>query len=814
MYEKDYLGAGISHITEHLVHGGTTKKRKEQESRDLIASIGNSTNAYTTTDHTAYYINTTKEYFDIALDLLSDWMMNCAIPQQEFDREFKVVQREIEKGEGEPNRVLHKVAAQNMFQFHPCRIPTIGYVDTFRKLTRDDVFRYYKRMYLPSNMVFVAVGDLDGQEAMAKIAKAFEEFPPGRPVENPMPVEPAQLSKRSVEKEMNVQVAYLLMGWRTVMLSHPDLYPLDVMSYILSNGDSSRLVKRIKDEQQLVYSIATWSYTPGTFDAGRFAVMCQLAPDKLKAAEQAITAEIYRLQKELVTDDELAKAKKQKKAEEVFGKQTASAEASDIGSNMFSAFDPEFTKTYLAGIEGVTKEQIRDVARKYFSDEKLCVAVVRPPRAAAKEEKAAEEKVEGEIHKVVLPNGLRVLLKRNPAVPIVSLQAYALGGVRLETAKDNGICRLMSSLLVKGTKTRTADDIAKTFDSIGGSIGTASGNNSFYGMVSVLKEDLKTGVDVLADVLINPTFPDEEIEKARTLMLAAIKKRRDTWHSAASVFFRKKFFGTESPYGLLTGGEEASVSALTRDDLVAYHKKYCVPNNMVLAVFGDIDVDKTAELVKAAFGPAGKSESLRIPTVPARPPIRKDEVFTDKSPMPPAVVYVGYRGMTIRDTEDRYAAEVLDAIISGIHYPGGWLHEELRGKGLVYVVHAYNWMGLEPGYFGAYAACEPTKVEEVKASMLAIFERAKTADVPDEEFDRAKRICITEEQLSKQKNSDQAGMAALNELYGLGYDFESKHTERILAVTKEDVKRVAAKYFTDYVMTVSMPQTAEVKQKQ
>ncbi|NOZ21568.1 MAG: insulinase family protein [Planctomycetes bacterium] len=812
--EGRYLGAGISHLIEHLVHGGTTKKRTEKESEKLIASIGNSTNAYTTSDHTNYYINTTKEYFDTALDLLSDWVMNATIPQEAFDREFKVVQREIEKGDGEPYRVLQKLSVQTLFKVHPCRIPTIGYLDVFRTLTRDDVLKFYRRMYIPNNMIAVAVGDFDGAQVMAKMTKAFADFKPRRLSPNAMPVEPEQLAKREAEEEMNVQVAYLTMGWRTVMLSHPDLYPLDVMSYILSNGNSSRLVKRIKDEKQLVYSITTYSYTPGTYDGGRFVVMCQLDPAKLEAAQKEIVTEIYRLQKELVTDEELAKTIKQKKAEEVFGKQTAQAEASDIGGNMLSAYDPEFTKTYIAGIEKVTKEQIRDVARKYFSDDKLCVAVVRPPRPKKTEAASAAAAKETAIRKEVLPNGLRVLLKRNPSIPIVAMQAYALGGVRLETEQNNGICRLMSALLVKGTKTRTADNIAETFDSMGGSIGASSGNNSFFCNVSVLKEDFATGLDVMADVLTNPTFPDDEIEKMRQLMIAGIKRRRDSWQSAAATFFRKKFFDPKSPYHLLPGGEIESVSKLTRADLVAYHKEYCAPNNMVLAIFGDIDPDAALAEVKAKFAAFAKNDALRVPEEPARPPLKENEVFTDQSPVPPAVIYIGFPGMTLDNVEDRYPMEVLDAVISGINYPGGWLHDELRGKGLVYVVHAYNWLGVEPGYFGAYAACEPAKVDEVKKVMLDVFDRIKKKDVADDEFERAKRICITEEQLSKQKNSDQASTAALNELYGLGYDFESKHTERILAVTKADVKRVAEKYFTHYVMTVSIPGTAEEKKAQ
>ena len=255
IYEQEYLGSGISHFFEHIIHGGSTSTRTEAESRALLESIGNNTNAYTTTDHTGYYINTTTEHWPTALDLLADWMLNSKIEPDEFEREKGVVQREIEQGLDNPRRVLFQTNTVTRYKVHPARYPVIGYKELVQQVSRDDLVIYYHRMYAPNNMIVVVVGDVQTDNAMINIRKAFGH---GQRRHNPaitLPSEPPQVGKRTVDKEMAIAQARMMVSFRTVHLTHADLYPLDVLSHILSNGDSSRLVKRIKDEQQLVYNI-------------------------------------------------------------------------------------------------------------------------------------------------------------------------------------------------------------------------------------------------------------------------------------------------------------------------------------------------------------------------------------------------------------------------------------------------------------------------------------------------------------------------------------------------------------------------------
>jgi zinc protease len=802
IYEQEYLGSGISHFFEHIIHGGTTTTRSEAESRALLEAIGNNSNAYTTADHTAYYINTTTEHWTTALELLADWMLHSTIDQREFVREKGVVQREIEQGLDDPRRVLFQTILETRFKVHPARYPVIGYKELVQKITRDDLVTYYQRMYAPNNMILVVVGDVQTAEALEHIKRAFGSGKRRRLPAISLPQEPPQVGKRTAVKEMAITQAHMSLSFRTVPLTHPDLYPLDVLSYILSNGDSSRLVRRIKDERQLVYDISSSSFTPA-YAPGSLAVWATLEPDNIQAAQEAILQELYRLKDELVRPAELAKAKKQKIADHVFGQQTVQARARTLGLDMLSTYDPHFSDRYVQNIQRVTAEEIRRVARRYFREDSLVVAVVRPKRQAASTTTTTRVVQAEPVVKKILENGMTLLLKRNPALPVVTMQAYFKGGVRVETPGTNGLSQLMARLLVKGTTSRSASDIAMTFDAMGGNIAAGSGNNSFFVTASCLKEDFPTALAVYADVIMHPSFPKEELEKMRRLMLAALKRQDDDWRSEVGKLFRSTFF-TTSPYRMQPEGSEASLRRLQRQDVVAFYQRYAVPNNMVLAIFGDIDVAKTAAAVERAFT-GFQPRSLLFPQVPVEPMPTQTRRRVKHTQKQVAAIYIGFPGTTLTNLEDRYPLHILDAIISGIGFPGGWLHTELRGEQLVYVVHAFNWLGLEPGYFGIIAATQPQKVDEVVEKILQNIEKARAGDISDEELARAKRLAVIAERLNRQTNDQLASDAALNELYGLGYDFSRHEQERLQKVTKADVQRVARTYLHHPTIVITTP---------
>ncbi len=792
IYEGEYLGRGISHNLEHLMNSGTTKRTKEQINQ-IVEEIGNVSNAYTTKDHASYFITTASSYFDKALDVFSDYIQNPNFPEEEVESERGVILNEINMGEDDPERQLFEIFSATMFRTHPAGIPIIGYRELFEKTTREDIINYHRRMYVPNNMIFVAVGDFDSEVALSKIKSAFKDFKRGPMPDLSLPDEPRQVSKRYVQKEMDVQLAYMMMGFRTVDISHKDLYPLDVLAFIMGEGRSSRLYKTIKDEKQLVYSINAWSATPSYKDGGYFGIMAYLSSKNIESAEKAILEEIYKLKTEYITDEELQKAKTLKESEYIFSQQTMEDQAETLGIDELSTGDMNFSKRYLEGIKSVTKEDIMRVINEYFYDDNLTVAVIKPKEEKLENKEKEIKKEETTVQKLTLDNGMRILIKENRTAPLIAIRAIFEGGVRYENENNNGISNFMSDMLIKGTKSRTAQQIAEEIESIGGSISAFSGNNSFGITISVLKRDLNKGLDILADVLMNPSFDQNEVEKKRKEILAAIDQQEDDPFTLAGRLFRQTLFN-KHPYRFLSIGSNETIKNITRDDLKQFYERYCVPNNMVLAVFGDVSASEVIEKIKNNFKEFQKKE-LSINPIPGEDPIdsiRENKIQKD---IKQVVIYLGFLGMKV-NSEDRYAMEVLDAILSGISYPGGRLHERLRANQLVYVVHAFNQPGLDPGLFAVYAATTPDKKETVLSIIKEEIESLRNSPVSDEELERGKSICISAKQIGLQTNSDQAFTMGLDELYGLGYDDVYHYEERINSVTKEDIKKVAEKYFT------------------
>ena len=809
MYEQEYLGSGISHYFEHLINGGSTTTHSEKEIKQRIDYLGGVNNAYTTKDHTCYYITTSSEMIGDAVELMADWMINSTFPEQEVQREKGVVLEELIKGKEEPLRILNKLLYQTMFTKHPVRYPTIGYEPLIRSITREDIIKYYKRMYVPNNMVVTAVGDFDQNEVLIDIKKAFSNFQ-RRPIPAiSLPEEPKQLGKRTQTiKKSGLGEAYLNLAFHTVTIHSEDMYPLDVLSYILSHGRSSRLVKLLREEKRVVSSIYTYSYTPD-YDAGIFVLSATCKDEYVETAKKSILDELQRIQDETITKQELEKAIKQKVAEDILGNQTSVDEASELGINMITTGNPEFNSLYLKGIRNVKIEDIQRVAKKYLQEMNMTTVTLRPETPTSLIDKPPPEQSLDPINFSRMENGVRLLVKRNPNIPLVNLQVLFLGGVLYEPKEQSGICGITAEMLTRGNETLSRDEIANVFDGIGGTFSSSSGNNTFGLTAEVLKEDFDTALSILAESIQKPTFPTNEFETVKLNTLSTIARQRDQWDSEIAYLFRQNFF-KDHPYRNDVSGTKENVEALSIDSIQQYYQEFVVPERCVITGFGDIDPETAKKAIFKAF-----KNFIRTPTpLPSIQPPEiqmKDQIIVEQVKKNLSAVYLGYPGIRITNSKDRFPLVILDTIISGFSYPSGWLYEDLRGgdKDYVYLVHAFNFVGIDPGYFAVMAASSPEKMDKVIEIILNNIEKIRTEPVSKEELAKAKIIYNTAEKLSRQKNGNMALQAAVNELYGLGYDFENESTKYVDAVTADEVLRVARKYLTNYIMVRTEPDLSE-----
>jgi zinc protease len=380
-------------------------------------------------------------------------------------------------------------------------------------------------------------------------------------------------------------------------------------------------------------------------------------------------------------------------------------------------------------------------------------------------------------------------------------------------------------MLPRGTKTRTAKQIAEFFDSIGGELDAACGNNSWSWSATCLKDDFDKAFEVYADVVNNPTFPDDELATMKQRVLAEIASLDADWTTQAFRFFKQKFYGpANSPYRFMTIGQAENVNALTAGQLREWYEKKVIVSKRVLAIYGDVEPAHAEELSKMLLagakqsvqdtrlvsGPGGVDHEFFTRGETVQPSIEIRRVETQKTEQALAGVVIGFESKSVIGDESNYRLAVADTMASGYGYPTGYLHEILRGRGLVYVVHAVNQPGLDaklPGTFLIYAGCDPAHVNEVVDTILENIARLQSTpkDLNEDWFKRSKDLIVVSDAMDNQTPAEQAATAALDELYGLGYTYHDKFADKIKAVDLPGVTGVSRARLTSCVVTVSTP---------
>ena len=806
--------AGMSHILEHMAFKGTKRRGPGEIAREVEA-VGGEINAYTSFDQTVYHITLSGRYLENALDILADTLQNSVFDAGELARELEVILEEVRMNEDDPSRVVSKALFREAYRVHPYGRPVIGFVDTIRKTTRDDLVGYFRANYVPGNMVLVIAGNVDPGKARPLIEKTFGRLPPGTAPEAAPPAEPPQRETRVVVKEKDARRAYLDMGFHGPSMRDPDVYAWDLLSMILGNGETSRLYRTVKDGKGLADSVYASSYTPK--DPGLLFVGGTLSPEKARDAVREILLQTFRLAAAPPEGPELARAKTATETDFLYSLESQSSLARHVGFYETTLNDAAFERTYLRKIRAVTADDIRAVAQKYLVPGNLTVSAVLPAgkaallspdevRAMAREAYAeatapspkAERKKD--VVKEVLPNGVRVIVRENHAVPVVAVQAGFLAGVRGEPKEKGGVANLVAGMLVKGTKRRTAREIAEAVENMGADLSGYSGRNSFGLQGKFLARDFEKGFGLFTESLLEPTFPAEELDKKRIETLGALKQQKDQLAQATFLLFLAAHYG-DHPYGRNPLGTENSVGAMTSADLREYYDRWADPRNMVIAVSGDIDAQEALASIRKAFGgmpPRPGYAPLGPLPVPSHDTIRKVEERRDKQQ---AHFVIGYTGARFTDP-DRYALDVLGSALAGM---GGRLFVNLRDKkSLAYSVTSFSSEQVDPGFFAFYMGTSADKLDGAIADTLAEIADVKKGGVTREEFERAKKWMIGTYEIGLQSNSSYADKMVYNELYGTGYEETFSAPEKIAAVSFPDVNRLAASVLDPEKYTIAI----------
>ena len=814
---------GVSHWVEHMLFKGTQKFPKDALKR-VIEGNGGRWNGFTGTDYTAYYETLPADKVSVALALESDRMQNSIFDPGEVESERTVILSEREGAENSPQFVLWEEVQATAYKAHPYQWGIIGWVADLQSMTRDDLYNHYRKNYVPNNATLVVVGDFDTSNLMKQVEEYFTPLASGELIGEPRTTEPEQRGERRVTVRKEGNIAYVAIAYHIPAAGHPDLYPMEVLSTIMSSGKTSRLYRAVVDKQ-----LATSAYFDDGFskDAGlawAFAEACADVPAGV--LEEALLEQFHRVQNDLVTEAELEKAINQTAARFIFSLDSVSDQASQIGYYE-TLLSYKYLDTRLEMIQSVTREQIRDVAQKYLTEDNRTVGHFQPiapgngggfhgvaqavgsqPRFFLKperDEKPSEIRISGEegpasseaeslpVSRHVFDNGLTLLVQENHFNETIAIGGRLKAGSIYDLPESYGCSDFVAHMLTKGTTSRTWEQIADATESVGAGLSVWGSSETVSVHGRLLSKDFDRVLDVLNDILRQPTFPKEEIEKHRFQVYSWFKSWEDDTGRVADELLREMIYSPEHPYHHRPQGTEESVAGIQRQTLVDFHARYYRPEAFILAVVGNVQTQEVIEKVAAMMGDWRASVediAFAVPDVGYSEKQVAVKSMMDKSQVD---IELGHKGIA-RSSPDFYSFNLMNSILggsAGIARLFGRVRDE---QGLAYSVWSSFSPAIGEGPFHASAGVNPENVDRAISSILHEIELIKSEGITEQELADAQNLVVGNFALTLETNKGIATMLVFSELHGLGLDYPQRVESIYRKLTREQVNAVARKY--------------------
>jgi zinc protease len=824
---------GVSHVLEHMFFKGTERRGAGEIARATKAA-GGYLNAGTIYDHTTYYTVLPSAALDLGLELQADALLHSTIDEEELRKELVVITEEVKRKLDNPSAMATEKLFEAMFDAHPMRRWRMGSPEALVRFTRSDVYDFYRSMYRGDNIVLVVSGDVDADHVIHRVESLYAELPPGGD-ERHHREEPPRTGPRLREMSGDLGHSYGEIGWRTPGTLHPDTPALDALSVILGQGRASRLYQGVR-ERGLASRIGSFNYTPT--EIGVFGIGLECAPDRTAAALRAVWNEVRRIRDEATRPDELERVRTLLEARMLRRLETAEGRA-NLLAEWQALGDWRHAGTYLDQIRDLDAAAIRDVAAAYLDPDRITLLVYRPaaapalgwsdheivaaldggappsepPHAAATQAggptdpgsvgdvgppvadwrgapAALVRSVHAEDGVLQYPlDGGRLVVKRRPHAPLVSMAICRSGGVTRETMEEAGITGLLMRTSLKGTATRSAERIAMESERLGGTISTSAGADLLSWSFTVPSANFADGLDLLSDVAFRSEFPDDEIERERAVALADLDRLRDDMHRYPIALMLKAAFDGH-PYGHGPEDVEQALGRLARRDLRRWHTTAL--GEPWLFVVGDIEPDRVADAVADTWL-EGSVEPAVLQGETARWPdsCRVGDVQRDRAQTAMAVAFPG----PPRRHPDRIPLEVLSSAVSGL---GNRLFEELRSRrSLAYTVSAYPIARQQAGAFVGYIATAVDRADEARAALLEELGGLRDEPPSSEELERARRYMIGSWQIQTQTNAAQLSQLASALMLGEGLAEVTEYESRVSAVTGQDVLAAAARWFDE-----------------
>lgn len=827
---------GVSHFLEHLLFKGTEQYKPGEIDR-LLEARGSQFNAATSDDFTHYYITTATPFFEESLKLHADMMLNAAIPNSELPQERKVVQEEINRANDNPDRQLYVELAKLMYTPHGYSFDTLGPKENIANIPRASILEYYHYWYQPQNFNTIIVGDINPEQAKKLVSEVFPAPPFKTPKNYKAPkvglVTPPKAAQSKVLENPNISQAYTAIGLLGPAQQNPeDVYALDIAMLALGSGKSSRLYRALKEDKPLATSVSAGNYTQKY--SGLIVVNAAAKPENREAVKQEIINQLHTLKANGITQAELDKAKTQYIKDFVFENESTNGTASSIGYNVTIGSLQDYLN-HVSNVEKVSLDKVQAALDKYLQLDKAVMvellpsdmkanlkaesdanlaqlkAAPSPKQADPAQESAVAASTAVAINKSILPNGMTLLAKPRKGSATVAIKIFVKGGQGVESIP--GTATMVSALLMQGTQSRSAEALSRELESKGMSLSVSADDDFIEITGNAIQEDIGELFAVLKDVLNNPVFAPNEIDKKKEQLRQAIQANRDNPSSLAFENLTLALYPNH-PYGNEGKRVESYLDKIARQDLLDYYHLYFSPQNMVASVVGNFDEATLQNYLTSLYPscPNCKQSAIRPPQVPA---LTQSKTITEERPQLSATwMAQGWLVSPIREQKDYVALKVLNSLLgTGM---SSRLFTDLREKqGLAYVVGSMYPTREEKSRFVAYIGTDPTNTQKVQDGFNQEIKRLQQEPVPHQELEEAKSKLIGSFALAHNTNMSQAYYLGLYEAIGAGYEFDERYPELIQQVGPADIQRVAKSLFAgpSIISLVKPPTTGATNEK-
>ena len=806
--------AGSSHLLEHKVFKGT-KTRGPGETARAIESVGGDMNAATSFDYTVFYVEVPENEWKLGMDIVTDMTFNAKIDPEELKSEREVVLSELERGEDNPGSRIFKTLQSIVWKDTSYQWPIIGYRDTVKGLTSEDIHAYIDRLYQPQSMLLSVVGKIDPEAVAREAEKLCGSRDSVAPVVPPVSFPDTAVGKTTVKvipgkwNKAYIGVAFPIPG-----LDSAKIAGLETMCELLGGGETSRLYRKFKYEKRMVDSISVSSLTLER--AGMLYVFATLDADKVNEFWKELMIELSSVDFKDFTDREMDRVLINLEDSLFLTKETLSGLASKLGYFQFFEGGQQAEGNYLYDLRNITRDQLQQLYDEYFDPEKLAACILMPEggendaqvfqksvganwpvktKSAAKVDNAGP----GESATIKLANGSKLVFIPDETLPYTAFSMYWVGGDADLTPEEQGLAAMVSQSLTRGTESLNATELEDFVSDRATSLSATAGREVFAINAKFPSRFTSDILPLIDEIITRPRFAAEELDRARQDQVSAIKRKEDR---PLSLAFRNifPFLYKDGSYSYFHLGTPEIVDKFSREEIIDYWKKQS-SRPFVISICGDYDREALAAFAEKLDGElVVKDTEVSIPA--PHWGVEKDLTMTlpDRNQAHLMVIF------PVPGMEDEEATAGLSLLRASLAGQSGLLFRDLRDKqGLGYTVTAFLWQAPKTGFMAFYIGTKPEQLDQALAGFDKTVKMLKAKDLPEEEILCARSILRGEYYQDHQSLLSRSREAASMIVKGFQPDLDQKIIEKASKIDAAEVRDLINKYINwdkRYTLTV------------